>query len=235
MLLHVMPLRLRLSNAYLVRGERAILVDSGSPGEEAVILAALARAGVAPRDLALILHTHGHSDHLGSTAALAAATGAPVALHPGDVDMATRGRNRTLHPTSLEARVVRPFVDGPFDPVTPSLVLEAETDLRPFGIAGRAIATPGHTAGSVSILLDNGDAIIGDLLMGGWMGGHLRATYPNRHYFVEDAAQLVPSLRRVLAMQPARLWVGHGGPLDPAQVVARFVPDARVESLHTGA
>ncbi len=42
-------LRLRWSNAYLVHGDRTVLVDAGSPGDEAAILAALAAAGRDPR------------------------------------------------------------------------------------------------------------------------------------------------------------------------------------------
>jgi len=79
----VHPLRLRSSNAYLVVGTRPILVDTGSPGNAARIVAACAGAGVRIRDRALILHTHVHSDHFGSTAVLAAEAGCPVAYHPG--------------------------------------------------------------------------------------------------------------------------------------------------------
>jgi glyoxylase-like metal-dependent hydrolase (beta-lactamase superfamily II) len=77
-------LRLSISNAFLIQGDRAILVDTGSPKDGGKILAALAKHDVQENDLSLILLTHGHSDHCGSTRQLKEATSAPVAIHPSD-------------------------------------------------------------------------------------------------------------------------------------------------------
>ena len=73
------------TNAFLVQGEAGrLLVDTGPPGAEGRLLAALAAQGVDPESLALILITHGHTDHYGSAAALREHTGAPLAMHaPG--------------------------------------------------------------------------------------------------------------------------------------------------------
>lgn len=73
--------------------------------------------------------------------------------------------------------------------------------------------TPGHTAGSISILCDDGNAIVGDMLMGGYLGGALLPRCPNPHYFAESAAANHMSLGRVLGRNPVLLHVGHGGPL----------------------
>ena len=61
-------IRLSISTAYLIRHERPVLVDTGAPGDLPRLTAALAAAGVAPADLALVIHTHGHADHVGSSA-----------------------------------------------------------------------------------------------------------------------------------------------------------------------
>jgi glyoxylase-like metal-dependent hydrolase (beta-lactamase superfamily II) len=78
--------------------------------------------------------------------------------------------------------------------------------------------TPGHTAGSLSVLLAGGEAIVGDVLMGGFMGGTFRAGKPNLHYFAEDPGQVRRSLEFLLAQPVHTLHVGHGGPL-AAEVV----------------
>ncbi|MHB1638419.1 MAG: MBL fold metallo-hydrolase [Candidatus Dormibacteria bacterium] len=64
---------------YLVRGRRAVLVDSGvATTYEATLAPALREVGVGPRDVELLLITHGHPDHLGGAYAVKAGTGAEV-------------------------------------------------------------------------------------------------------------------------------------------------------------
>lgn len=60
--------------------------------------------------------------------------------------------------------------------------------LDAFGISGSILYTPGHTPGSISGLLDSGDAIVGDVIMGGWAGGAIRPSQPNFHYFADGCA-----------------------------------------------
>ncbi|NTV58665.1 MAG: hypothetical protein HGA74_15485 [Deltaproteobacteria bacterium] len=51
-------------------------------------------------------------------------------------------------------------------PLPVDLILGDEgLSLEPYGIAGQVIHTPGHTQGSVSILLEGGHALVGDLAM----------------------------------------------------------------------
>ena len=222
-------IKLRLSNAYLVRGERPILVDTGSPGEGARIVAELDAQGVRPADLALILHTHVHSDHVGGTAELARlGVTAQVAMHPADAPLREQGHNGPLRGIGLRGRIMaRFFRNAPFLPFTPDLFVSDGLRLDEFGVSGRILHTPGHTAGSVSLVLDNGEAIVGDVVMGGYLGGAVWASRPNYHYFADDVGQVVRSLDRLLSLSPRVLHVGHGGPLMGESVRSRFAHELR--------
>jgi hydroxyacylglutathione hydrolase len=66
----VVPLPLSISNAYLLLGDRPVLVDAGKPGEEEKLLDSLHQHGIAPSDLALVVLTHGHTDHTGAVNAV---------------------------------------------------------------------------------------------------------------------------------------------------------------------
>lgn len=218
----VVRIKLPVSNAYLLVGERAVLVDAGAPGQADRILAAVRRAEVDPNDIALLIHTHGHIDHAGSTAELRRRIGMPVAVHAGDAPLLRSGSNGTVRPRNLEARLVAAVMVRPYEPVEPDLVLTEEVSLRGYGVDGRVIFTPGHTPGSLSIALPTREAIVGDLVMGGVFGGALFPQRPRLHYFVDDEAAVHTSVERVLADGHTTVLVGHGGPLRAGDVRKRL-------------
>jgi glyoxylase-like metal-dependent hydrolase (beta-lactamase superfamily II) len=208
--IHRIPLA--ISNAYLIEGKVNILVDTGSPGEGKKIIKALGRQGLQLSDLSLILHTHGHSDHYGSTHELVQQYPIPTMLHTGDLHMALSGSNGPIPTTTLFSRLLRPFVDKPFKPYQPQHLSDTLSDLSQFGLNATIHHTPGHSEGSISIAFDSGDMIIGDILMGGMMGGAFFPTRPGYHYFIQDREKLHRSIETVLAVGAERYWVGHGGP-----------------------
>ena len=215
-------LRLRLSNVHLVAGPQTVLIDTGSPGEEARILRWIAGLGL-PKPRTIIL-THAHADHAGSAAALRRLTGARLCLAPGDWDMARSGRNGRLRPVRLSAYPLTVMVPDRFEPFTPDLPLDGSVPLADLGLDATLLPTAGHTPGSVSLILPGGDAIAGDILMGGYLGGHLRPHHPRAHYFADDPGQNAQSLARLLSHRPHTLHIGHGGPLDATLIRAGARP-----------
>jgi len=217
---HRIPLA--ISNAYLIKGPVNILVDTGSPGEGKKIIKALGQQGLQLSDLSLILHTHGHSDHCGSTQELIRQHPVPTALHFGDLNMALSGSNGPIYTTTLFSRILRPLVDKRFLPFTPDHLADAMTDLSQFGLNATLHHTPGHSKGSISIALESGDIIIGDILMGGMMGGAFFPSNPGYHYFIQDREKLHRSIEAVLKLRGDRYWVGNGGPLKYSAIARWF-------------
>ncbi|MFI5980556.1 MBL fold metallo-hydrolase [Streptomyces sp. NPDC051555] len=206
-------------NAYLLLGRRPVLVDAGTPGSGRTIHDRIRDHGVDPSDLALIVITHGHIDHFGSAAELRHLTGAPVAGHVADLEPFRTGRARMPHfPTGPMGRVMNRNrkLHVPADPFAPEIVIDGDTDLADFGLAARIMATPGHTAGSVSVLTDDGDLVAGDLVANSFIG--LIPGKPANPPFHDDPLGNLTSLRRMLALNPRTLHVGHGVPLDPERV-----------------
>lgn len=193
--MQIHQLKLRLSNAYLIRGTKPILVDTGTTGELETIRRKLRALNVEFADLALLLHTHVHSDHFGNTAEIAAEAKCPVVFHGNDqaiVDCATNGR---LLGVGLRGKVMaKVFSEAFFMSVKADLFASNGMSLSDYGCDATIIETPGHTLGSISIITPEGDAIIGDVIMGGWMGGLLMPGKPNYHYFAEDGCHPGASL-----------------------------------------
>ena len=195
-------------HAYLILGERTIVVDAGYPRMAGGVLAALERLGVQSRDVSLILLTHGHLDHLGGITRLRERLDAPVAIHSADAEIARTGRDRPLHGSDLFGRVFAAFAPRTAPAFEPDIIHEGELDLALFGVAGRTIHTPGHTPGSVSIVLEEA-AICGDLLA----GRALRGGSPRLPYFADDLVAVEDSVRRLLRASHGTWHVGHRGPL----------------------
>ncbi|OLZ72325.1 MBL fold metallo-hydrolase [Streptomyces amritsarensis] len=206
-------------NAYLLLGRRPVIVDAGTPGSGRRIAAQVAAHGVDPSDVSLIVVTHGHIDHFGSAAELHRLTGAPVAGHAADLGPFRTGRAREPYlPTGRMGRVMarNKNLHLRVEPFEPGVLITRETDLDDFGVAARIMPTPGHTPGSVSVLTGQGDLVAGDLIANSFFG--LIPGRPANPPFHDDPLLNLASLRRMLALNPTRLHVGHGTPLEPDRV-----------------
>lgn len=217
----VIPVPLIQTSAFIVRDRGVLLIDTGNPGDETAILAAMRNAGIRPDDLSLILVTHGHPDHYGSADALRDLTGAPVAVHSADAGMMRRGSDGLRLPTRIIRRLVG-FAEGRLTlpdsgGVEPDIVFGGPADLAAFGIRGRIVPTPGHTSGSVSVLVAGGTAVIGDLLSALFPGGR-----PRLPFGMDDLAAARRSLFTLLTYGPERIYAAHGGPWPGTEVWRRF-------------
>ena len=216
----VISIPLGFVQAFLIKGNQPILVDAGTPGSEEKILKKITASGVNPEEIPLIIITHDHFDHFGSVHSLKERTGAKVAVHKLDSENLIKGELPELNPISFKGRLARVFASmgSKIEGLTPDIILDDETDLNDFGVSGKIIHTPGHTPGSVSIILDSGEAIIGDLIMGGFI---LRGR-PNYPMFGYDLNHLKASLNRILAYQPKKIYTSHGGPFDMGRLKKKF-------------
>ena len=218
----VITIPLSISNAYLLLGDRPVLVDAGSPGDDERLVSALSSHGVRPEDLALIALTHGHADHAGAVGSVATG-GAPIAIGAADAPLLHDGRNGKLTPTGPAGwllllptqRMHHPGREAELTVTTP-LRLDA------YGVAATMLPVGAHTPGSCAILVDEGEAIVGDMIRGGFASGRIRPGHPLRHYYTEDRAATPIALRTVLASDPTAILVGHGGPLSTTDVSRRF-------------
>jgi len=213
----IIPVILGMVNVYLVKQDGVIIIDTGIPGSERAISNAMQAAGIGERECRLILITHGHGDHAGSASRLQEMTGAPVAVHTDDAGMLRAGTQGRLVPTGLTGRIASPFlvsVNKPnYPPVLPDIVINGTMDLAPYGIDGMVIPTPGHTGGSVSALLRNGDVFMGDLLF-----PQIPSGKPGLPFWADNLEDVKKSVKALLAYNPQTFHPGHGGPFSAASV-----------------
>jgi glyoxylase-like metal-dependent hydrolase (beta-lactamase superfamily II) len=210
----IFPVPLGFDTCYVLRGDGVIVVDAGQPKKGRAFLNGLRRAGIQAQDVGLILLTHAHWDHMGSAKDLKEITGAPLAVHACEAAW-VEGGNPPLPPGVTGWGKTFMFVHRLLMPLihVPATVVERRlgddvTSLVEFGIPGLVVPTPGHSPGSVSVVLESGEAFVGDLAMNRFP---LRLS-PGLPIFAEDPEEVVRSWRRLLQYDVSTIYPAHGAP-----------------------
>jgi glyoxylase-like metal-dependent hydrolase (beta-lactamase superfamily II) len=218
----IVQIPLRWSNVYLVESRVPILVDTGTLGDMHDLENALAERNVVLREIGLVVVTHAHADHAGLAADLRARTGAKIVLGAGDTARAHEGHNDELRPTSFLASALKPTIPQIFPEFTPDVAVADEPlDLAPWGIGGKVVQMPGHTPGSVVVLLSNHAAFVGDEMLGGVLG-MLFPHDPREHYYQADPERNRRNVAELVRMGVDTFYLGHGGPVSREDVVRAF-------------
>ncbi len=195
-------------NCYLVKTPSGfILIDTGLPKRRSDLVKELETAGCGPGDLRLVIITHGHLDHNGNTAFLREKYGAKVAMHGGDSVMAESGDMFTgvKGLTVAIIRMLLPLMGmSRYDSFKPDIVLEDGQDLSEHGFDARVVHVPGHSKGSIGVLLTGGDLFCGDIL--GNTGK------PEKTTIVDDSSELDASVERLRMLEIETVYPGHGKP-----------------------
>jgi glyoxylase-like metal-dependent hydrolase (beta-lactamase superfamily II) len=195
-------------SCYLVREEDGFtLIDTGISGMQAAILDAAQQRGVPIVRIAL---THVHSDHVGSLDALHGLLPGAEAL-VGARESRFLARDFSLDPGEPQAKL-----RGGFSKLTtrPTRLLDEGERVGSLQV----VASPGHTPGHIAFFdTRDGSLIAGDAFMiqgGIAVSGTLRWRYPLGPFVTWHLPTALASARRLRALNPTRLAVGHGPVLE---------------------
>ena len=150
-------LRYGNTNTFLVPCRSGyLLVDTDYAGTLPAFYKALKTVGVQVKDIGYVLATHYHPDHVGLIPELMK-QGVRLLLmntQMKDVHYSDHifAREKSLHVTPIDESKAETVGCG-----------ESRTFLAALGIAGEIISTPSHSTDSVSLVLDDGDCLVGDL------------------------------------------------------------------------
>ena len=215
--------------AYLVVDDgRAAFVDTGTRHGVPRLLAALAGAGLGPEAVDYVVLTHVHLDHAGGAGVLMEALpGARLVVHP-------RGARHMIDPSALydgalqvygEAEMERSY--GRLAGVPAGRVVETHDGMT-LALGGRELRfldTPGHAR--------HHNCIWDPASRGVYTGDTFGLSY--RELDVDGRAWVLPtttpvqfdpqemkdSVRRIMALEPERVYLTHFGPVGDVQRLGR--------------
>lgn len=220
MAVEIFTKRLGINYVYLIKAQGWMMVDVGPAFSLSKIKRWFESIPLDPGEVKLVVITHAHFDHAGAIAGVKELTGAQVAIHHTEQKMLRRGITPLPTPTTLWGKIglglLKPMGKAiQYLGVKPDLVIGDEgMPLEDFGIPGRIVHTPGHTDGSLSVLLDNGDAFVGCMT-------HNAPPFrlsPNHPVFADDLDQLWSSWKHLLDQGVKTIYPGHGQPFPVAEI-----------------
>ena len=220
------PFHGKMVNVFLVPLEKSfLLVDTPSSREQKSFAQFLDEKLDAKRPgISHVLLTHHHSDHVGLVGWMRERfPGLVLIAHDKEWPLLRGGKNHVGHTLNRRVAFLSRLIslNPRFAPVVPGendIVLsgrEATMDLNPLGFPGSIFFTPGHTRGSVSLLVENRDLLAGDLFMNWPLNFVGTNPFP---FLVQDFTDLLNSYRILERTGVQRVFPAHGKPFSFARV-----------------
>jgi len=194
-----------IDNCFLVEGDNgAILIDTSRTRNRDKIF-----NECKDRNIRLIVLTHGHVDHIQNAAALSKSLGAPIAMHRADFRLIKNNMEEPLIAHTLLGKIIlastMKFGLEEIEPFEPDIYLSDGDSLEPYGVKATVIGLPGHTQGSLGILLGDSDLFVGDALM--------NIVAPVKSPIYGDRANMTKSAAKISAFKGITVHFGHGKPV----------------------
>ena len=153
----MIKLRYRNTNTFFLRGnDTNLLIDTDYAGTLSAFYKEIRKNKIETGDITYVLATHYHPDHIGIISELME-QGVKLLLIDTQIqyvhfaDEIFRKDNRLKYKPINETKA------------TVISCSESRDFLFAMGISGEIISTPSHSEDSISVILDNGDCIVGDL------------------------------------------------------------------------
>ena len=159
------------SNVFLcTNGKKNILIDTSPENKWNKLEKKLSDLNIDNIDFLILTHTH--FDHAANANRIKKKYHARVFVHETEAWYLSSGKNIIPDGTNFITRtLINLFANSVFpglgyEPCQPDILVNYSLDLKEFGFEAYIIHTPGHTIGSMSIVVDNEVALVGDAMFG---------------------------------------------------------------------
>ncbi|MBQ4282935.1 MAG: MBL fold metallo-hydrolase [Lachnospira sp.] len=159
-------LRYGNTNTFFIKGTSGgLLVDTDYAGTLPHFYKEIKRNSINLKDITYVLATHYHPDHIGLVSEL---------MEHGVKLLLMDTQSRSVHYADEIFKRDSRLQYKPIDEREATIVSckDSRTFLNSIGIAGEILSTPSHSVDSVSLILDDGTCMVGDLEPIEYMGAY---------------------------------------------------------------
>jgi hydroxyacylglutathione hydrolase len=196
------------SNVFLLTdGNKNILIDTGPGFMWKTLEMRLKQSGV--NTIEYLILTHTHYDHAENAWKIREKYKAKVIVHRSEAEYLASGDNILPRGTNWFSRLlVRIFIKkfnsfAHYKPCNYDLLVDSFYDMKDLGFNSYILHTPGHTQGSLSVIIGNEIALVGDTMFGVFRG----SVFPP---FANDVTGLVKSWGDLLETGCHVFLTSHG-------------------------
>jgi len=156
-----------------------------------------------------LMLTHAHFDHAANANKIRKKYNSLVIIQKEEASYLVNGDNILPNGTNLFTRTIvnilgkRLFSKFRYEPCQYDVLVDSCFDLKDLGFNGYLIHTPGHTIGSMSLIVDNEIAIVGDGMFGVFKG----SAFPP---YAQNPEQMVQSWGKLLDTNCSLFIPSHG-------------------------
>lgn len=190
------------SIGYLIVEDELTLIDAGCAGSHLLLRRYLRRSGRSIDEIARIICTHAHPDHIGGVRGIVGGRSVEVLMHPADATQLKMTLRRVIARPTPRA-LVGLLARGPRDPRPLH-----DGDVLPVLGGLEVIHTPGHTPGTICLYARaRGTVFVGDALQ--VIRGQLSGP---SHLFSVDRLLALRSIARLAALDVGTICFAHYAP-----------------------
>ena len=207
--------------AYLIKGKELALIDTGLPNQLEAVQAGIKGHGFSVSEIKYIFITHAHNDHCGNVAPfLKECPGVKVYIHPaGETNLTDPESHREKLKKQILPQMLERF--GIMKPV-PRSRIQFLSDGDRFnlgnGVTLRTIFAKGHQPSGLVFLEEKTNGLFINDLVGLYLEDCDFSLILNP--YGSDVLLAMESLKKMLALSPSKLFLGHYGICDkPAKVI----------------
>jgi glyoxylase-like metal-dependent hydrolase (beta-lactamase superfamily II) len=213
----ILSFKLGFTNNFIIKLKKGyLLVDTSYSNKYNQFLNEIKKENIDLNEINYLVLTHHHEDHSGFTNKILSNSKTKLIVHKNAIKLLKKGSHDTTgeHWNWIVDRLLNFFskIQKHHYPAIltrdTDIIIETNKpiDLQEIGIEGKIIPTPGHSSDSISLILNDGNAIIGDAAMNLLNLGETKY----KPFFIQNLDKIYQSWKKLIQHGAKKLHPSHG-------------------------